>query len=215
MRLQSPPPRRFGRPPGPPPPPPARLRQPEAFTWRQGLSSWRLAVLGNEHFTVVIGVSLAAHEGYMLMNALALLAALPVAALLAAAGGWLLSARALRPVRDLTETAESITARGLDQRLATANEDAEFARLIECLQRHARTPRAELRAGTRFSADAAHELKTPLTILQGELEQAVQEGGGRVAPAAGLRRLLAEVQRLETIVRKLLLLSLADAGRLG
>ena len=220
MRLEQPPPRPpsppgvFGPPPPPPPPPAARLRQPETLTWRDGLASWRIAILGNEFCTVVVGVNLAAHQSYMLTNALALLGALPLAALLAAAGGWLLSGRALRPVRRLTETAESVTAQGLGRRLAAADEDAEFARLMKVFNAMLERLEKSFQQATRFSADAAHELKTPLSILQGELEQAIQEAevGSRQQQVYG--ELLDEVQRLKSIVRKLLLLSLADAGRL-
>jgi heavy metal sensor kinase len=150
----------------------------------------------------------------MLLNGLALLAALPLAALLAAAGGWLLSERALRPVRRLSETAESVTAQGLDQRLAETGEDVEFARLISVFNAMLERLESSFQQATRFSADAAHELKTPLTILQGELEQALQEAETGSPQQQVYGELLEEVQRLHTIIRKLLLLSLADAGQL-
>jgi signal transduction histidine kinase len=68
---------------------------------------------------------------------------------------------------------------------------------------------------SRFSGDAAHELKTPLTILQGELERTLQQvtPGSEVQQRLGY--LLDEVHRLSGIIRKLLLLSLADAGQLS
>jgi signal transduction histidine kinase len=65
---------------------------------------------------------------------------------------------------------------------------------------------------TRFSGDAAHELKTPLAILQGELERTLQQAEPGSQVQQSLSNLLDEVHRLSTIVRKLLLLSLADAG---
>jgi two-component system, OmpR family, heavy metal sensor histidine kinase CusS len=232
MRLREPPPPDGPPSPGspgeltpPPPPPPsygrgqdgrhpARLRQPDTYTWHDGLQSWRIAVLGNEFFTVAIAVNLAMHDQYMLTNALALLTALPLAALLAAGGGWLLSGRVMRPVRTITELAESVTAQGLDQRLPTQAEDAEFARLIKVFNGMLERLEGSFQQATRFSADAAHELKTPLAILQGELEEAIQEApvGSRQQQVYG--DLLSEVQRLKGIIRKLLLLSLADSGRL-
>jgi two-component system, OmpR family, heavy metal sensor histidine kinase CusS len=66
----------------------------------------------------------------------------------------------------------------------------------------------------RFSADAAHELKTPLSILQGELERTLQAAAPGSELQQRLSGLLDEVRYLSTIVRKLLLLSLADAGQM-
>lgn len=207
-------------PPGVPPlppgegPPPARLRRPLAYTWHEAHNTWRMAVLGNEYATVIIGVNLAAHEAQMRLVTVGFLAALPLALLLVAMGSWLLSGRALRPLDALTQAAASVTARGLDQRLATTGEDEEFARLITVFNAMLDRLQRSFEQATRFSADAAHELKTPLAILQGEIEQALQ------ACAVGSRQqqvygdLLEEVQRLKLIIRKLLLLSLADAGRL-
>ncbi len=67
---------------------------------------------------------------------------------------------------------------------------------------------------SRFSADAAHELKTPLSILQGELERTMQSAPAGSELQQRLGGLLDEVSHLSTIVRKLLLLSLADAGQM-
>jgi signal transduction histidine kinase len=66
---------------------------------------------------------------------------------------------------------------------------------------------------SRFSADAAHELKTPLTILRGRIEQARRRPEARELHDE-LSAMLDEVGRLAAITRKLLLLSQADAGRL-
>jgi signal transduction histidine kinase len=67
---------------------------------------------------------------------------------------------------------------------------------------------------TRFSADASHELKTPLAIMQGELENALQEALPGSKEQQVFSNLLEETQRLKTITRGLLLLARADAGQL-
>jgi len=67
----------------------------------------------------------------------------------------------------------------------------------------------------RFSADAAHELQTPLTILQGVLDDAVQHAPSDSDEQRRYGDLLEEVQRLKVIVQKLLILARADAGKLS
>jgi heavy metal sensor kinase len=142
------------------------------------------------------------------------LVALPAALLLIAVGGWWVSQRALRPVRRITAAAEGITARGLDQRIPHSNEDVEFNRLISVFNGMMDRLEKSFQQAVRFSADAAHELKTPLTILQGELEQALQAAPPGSPQQQAYGALLEEVQRLKVIIRKLLLLSLADSGQL-
>jgi two-component system, OmpR family, heavy metal sensor histidine kinase CusS len=122
--------------------------------------------------------------------------------------------RALRPIRTIAETAERVSARGLDQRIPPSNEDPEIARVIQVLNRMMDRLEASFRQATRFSADASHELKTPLAVMQGELENALQSAVPGSAEQQLFANLLEEAQRLKTITRSLLLLAQADAGQL-
>ena len=129
-----------------------------------------------------------------------------------ALGSWLLAGRALRPVRELTRTVARVSAKGLDQRVPTDDRAVEFQELLLMFNAMMERLERSFTQAMRFSADAAHELKTPLTILQGELEQALQNADP--GQEKTLARLLEEVQRLKSIVQKLLLLATADAGRI-
>jgi signal transduction histidine kinase len=122
--------------------------------------------------------------------------------------------RALRPVTALTQTAERVTARGLDQRIPTMTRDQEFNRLITVFNEMMDRLEESFQQATRFSADASHELKTPLTRLQVELEQALESAPSGSPQQEVYSSLLDEIHRLKAIIQKLLLLSLADAGRL-
>jgi signal transduction histidine kinase len=102
----------------------------------------------------------------------------------------------------------------LHQRIATAEADQEFEPLITAFNAMLERLERSFHQATRFSGDAAHELKTPLAILQGELEQALQQAEAGSPIQQTLGHLLDEVSRLGGIVRKLLLLSLADAGQM-
>ena len=143
------------------------------------------------------------------------LVAVPGTLLLVAGGAWGLSGQALRPIRRLTQAMAQITVAGLHQRVSADTTDAEFADLITVFNAMLGRLERSFQQASRFSADAAHELKTPLAILQGELEQALQEAAPGSSQQQQLGSLLDEVRRLSIIVRKLLLLSLADAGQMA
>jgi heavy metal sensor kinase len=210
--FRRPPPR--GRPPRPLGPAPLPMRPPALMTRRAGEDRWRLGVLANPEVTLVLGMRLDAFTADQRHVRDAFLMALPLALLLIGVAAWLIARRALRPVHKLTAVAESITAGGLDYRIPLGGEDAEFYRLITVFNRMMDRLQRSFAQAARFSADAAHELKTPLTVLQGELEQAVQNALPNSEEQAAYNELLEEVQRLKEIVRKLLLLSQADAGKL-
>ncbi|HSK76349.1 MAG TPA: ATP-binding protein [Thermoanaerobaculia bacterium] len=196
----------------PRPPPPIRA----AFaTVREGGTDWRVVRLVHPRNEVMLAQDLAvlAAENARYRNAF-LLAAPPALLLLALAGSWV-AARALRPIEAITATAKSITARGLGERVPPMRADREIAQLIEVINGMLERLERSFQQAARFGADAAHELKTPLTILQGQLEQSLQEAPDGSPAQRTLSDLLGEVQRLRSIVRKLLLLAQADAGRLG
>ncbi len=195
-------------------PPPLPVSLPALSTREGGGQEWRMAVVGNPEITMVLGLNLNRFNVEMRRARNAFLVAIPTALLLIAAGGWLLSQRALRPVRALTATAQRVTAKGLDQRIPKTQEDAEFMRLIGVFNDMLDRLEKSFKQAVRFSADAAHELKTPLTILQGELEQALHASPSGSTQQQTYNKLLEEVQRLKSIIRKLLLLSLADSGQL-
>jgi two-component system heavy metal sensor histidine kinase CusS len=184
-------------------------------TVSDGATSWRVASFVHPRGRVLLGQDLAAFDAENARYRNAFLLAAPLALLLlAGAGGWV-AARALRPIEAVTATARRITERGLGERVPAVRADREIARLIEVINGMLERLERSFRQAARFSADAAHELKTPLTILQGQLEQSLQETPDGSPIQRTLSDLLDEVQRLRSIVRKLLLLAQADAGRLG
>jgi signal transduction histidine kinase len=140
--------------------------------------------------------------------------ALPVAVLVAALGVWWISRRALQPLEQIIAAAEQISARSLDQRLPPAFVHDEIGRLTRVLNDLFNRLERSFAQAIRFSSDASHELKTPLTIMRGEIEAALRtdfDEGNRQKLLDGL---LGQTQRLAGIAEKLLLLSRADAGAL-
>ena len=145
---------------------------------------------------------------------LAYLTAGPIVLALAAAGGWWMSNQALSPVAALTEAADRISAEHLDQRLPIPVAQDEIAKLAQVLNRMIDRLERSFEQATRFTADASHQLKTPLTIIRGELEMALRSADCPPGQVPLLLGLLEETGRLSRITESLLLLSRADAGKL-
>ena len=126
-----------------------------------------------------------------------------------------MAGHAVRPLRSIAQVAEHVTARGLDQRIPASEEDPEIDRLVRVLNGMIDRLETSFRQATRFSADASHELKTPLTVMQGELENALQSAPPGSSEQQIYANLLEEIQRLKSITVSLLLLARADAGQLS
>ncbi|MBP8259406.1 MAG: HAMP domain-containing protein [Verrucomicrobia bacterium] len=189
-------------------------KTPRFFTAQAGSSAWRFGVMGNNEMRLAVGLNYDRVQAELNRMRNVILCALPMALLLVGGGGWLVAGRALRPLNTISEMAEGVTARGLDQRIPPLDGDPEIARLIRVLNGMMDRLEASFQQATRFSADASHELKTPLAVMQGELENAFQAAAPGSPEQQVFGNLLEETQRLKRITRGLLLLSQSDAGQL-
>ncbi len=139
-----------------------------------------------------------------------LLIALGVIALTAVAAAWL-ARHFLKPANALAHTARRLSAGDFEARAPVYSDD-ELGQLAHDFNSLAHTLARNETARRRWTADIAHELRTPLAILRGELE-ALRDGVRRYDPAA-LRSLLDETALLAKLVDDLRQLALADAGAL-
>lgn len=138
------------------------------------------------------------------------LLAAPVAAALAALGGYWVAHRSLRPIGAMAARATSITSESLGQRLPVANahdELGQLATVFNATLQRLESSFAELR---RFTADASHELRTPLTALRAVGEDALREQDN---PA--ISSMLEEAQRLEELIESLLALARMESGKVS
>lgn len=184
-------------------------------TQRTSTAVWRVGAIHSPQTQIAIAVNLQAIDREMASIGNIFLISIPVVLLLVASGAWVISRSMLYPIGRLTMAIRNVTVQGLDRRVPVGSTDIEFVELIFVFNQMLERLERSFKQASRFSGDAAHELKTPLAILQGELERALHhvESGSEVQQT--LSNLLDEVRRLSEITRKLLLLSLADAGRMG
>jgi heavy metal sensor kinase len=144
----------------------------------------------------------------------AYLTALPIAVLVAGFGVWWITRKALQPLQDVADAAELIHAKALDQRLPQPPVHDEVGRLVRVLNDTFDRLERSFAQAMRFSSDASHELKTPLTIMRGEIESALRTEVDNARIESLLDSLLQQTQHLSDIAENLLLLSRADAGAL-
>jgi heavy metal sensor kinase len=136
----------------------------------------------------------------------------PLVLLLASAGGYWLSRRALAPVDQITQTTRFITAANLAQRLPVPQTGDELERLSQTLNEMIGRLESAFKKISRFTADASHELRTPLAVMRTTAEVALRgpQPGGEHGTA--LRHMLAEIERTTHLVENLLLIAKADSG---
>lgn len=145
---------------------------------------------------------------------LLLVVALPVALFAAAFAAYFVAQRALSPLNAMAARAETITASNLSERLASADDNDELghmARVLNQLLERLERAFAEMR---RFTADAAHELRTPLAALRGTGEIALERTKDPLVQEA-LSNMLEETMRLHQTIDGLLLLAKAEAQQIG
>jgi signal transduction histidine kinase len=133
---------------------------------------------------------------------------------LALGGGWWLMRRALAPIAALTQAAERINEDNLGDRLPRTGNGDELDRLTEVFNAMTERLNRSFVRMREFTLHASHELKTPLTVIHGELETALREPALAPAQRERLESELDEVQRLTKIVDGLTLLTKAGAGQI-
>src|SRR5438552_5028504 len=127
-------------------------------------------------------------------------------------GGYLLMRNALRPMDEIATTAERITSRNLNERVPVTPTGDEVERLSVSLNRMMERLEDAFHHISRFSADAAHEIRTPLAIIRGELENALQAPALTSELRETIGSALEETERLSRIVEQLLEMSRLEAG---
>jgi heavy metal sensor kinase len=136
----------------------------------------------------------------------------PLLLLVAAIGGYWLSRRALAPVDAIVQTARDISGTNLNRRLNQLKTGDELQRLSDTLNEMLeRIERAFLRV-TQFTADASHELRTPISLVRTEAELALRKPRGEAEYRESLRHILLEAERTTALIEELLSLARADSG---
>jgi heavy metal sensor kinase len=165
-------------------------------------------------YLVQAAASLEGIEDALRRASLILLILTPSVFLFSLVGGWLLVGGSLRPVDAMTRAALSIQPGRMDRRIEAPGSDDEIAHLASAFNEMIARLDQSFRRIQQFSADASHELKTPLTSIRGEAEVALMGERTPEEYRRSLRSIVDEVERMSAIVENLLLLARADADQI-
>lgn len=137
----------------------------------------------------------------------------PALLLFAAGVGYWMSRRALAPVDALVSTAREISGTNLSGRLQKLATGDELQRLSDTLNEMLDRIEAAFQRVTQFTADASHELRTPVSLIRTEAELALRRSRSEPEYKESLQHILLEAERTTLLIEELLSLARADAGR--
>jgi len=153
------------------------------------------------------------YEGVLGAFTSVLLLSTPFILALATVCGWWLGRRALAPVARITDDARAIGERNLSARLAVPDSQDELQRLSETLNQMLDRIEQSFTRTKRFTADASHELRAPMTLIHTAAEFSLRRERSREDLVESMQKILRESRRTTALIDDLLLLARGDAGR--
>jgi heavy metal sensor kinase len=189
-----------------PPPPRSLLRQ--RGPYREAI------MMGPSRTALLVGQSMQREQDQLAAFTWLVVTASAIALATGLAGGWLVSARILRPIAAISNTASRISAANLGERIEVQRVDRELTDLAEVLNQTFGRLQAAFERQVRFTADASHELRTPLAILRSHAELALSRPRTAQEYQQSLEACLRAGTRMTELVEGLLILARADAGKL-
>jgi heavy metal sensor kinase len=166
-------------------------------------------------FYVAIGTSLEGNDRILGGFTWIIYGVIPASLILGLVMGWIVAGRALRPVRDVAQTAQRISGSNLSLRIPSRQAGDELDYLILTFNRMIERLEASFQQIKQFSTDVSHELRTPITAIRGQLEVALFTAKTIEHYREAMFNALQDIDRLSQIVRALLLLSQAESGQLA
>jgi len=172
-----------------------------------------LELVGRRRVTIQVARSEAAMQEQLRDLFLILVFGLPVAVGASGVGGYFLARRALAPIEEMTVRAQTITAERLHDRLPVTHPEDEMGRLATVFNETLGRLEASFDQMRRFTADVSHELRTPLTAIRSVGEVGLRGHRDEAAYRSIIGSMLEEVDRLASLVDRLLTLSRAETGQ--
>ncbi|MDP2682100.1 MAG: ATP-binding protein [Deltaproteobacteria bacterium] len=170
-------------------------------------------LMENGQLISILQVGAPLQESTAALNALfyILIFGIPLAVILASGVGWFLAKKALSPVDMVTVLARKIEAGSLNERLDVSGPKDELGRLAKTFNDMIARLELSFKQMKQFTADASHELKTPLTVLKGEMEIALKTEKTVEGFKEVIKSSLEEIDKMSALVKSLLNLAKLDS----
>jgi heavy metal sensor kinase len=176
----------------------------------------RVLTVSNEvsgaRFRIQVAVPVGDFEEALTHFEWALLLISPFLLILASAGGYWMSRRALKPVDEITHAARNISPHKLSERLKVHNTGDELQRLSETLNGMLDRIEQAFKRITQFTADASHELRTPVALMRTAAELSLRRPRSNAEYREALTQILGILERTSGLIEQLMLLARADSG---
>src|SRR5579871_999047 len=138
--------------------------------------------------------------------------AIPTLLICSALGGYWISTRALAPVDQITKTARTISAQNLSSRLVVPATGDELQRLSETLNGMLDRLESSFKKITQFTADASHELRTPVAVMRTRAELSLRKARSAEEYRDVISEVLTELEKTSSLIEQLMFLARADSG---
>jgi heavy metal sensor kinase len=168
--------------------------------------------IGGQPLTIEVADPQRKFEGVLREFYAVLSIALPIVLAIAALGGYWLSGRALRPVDQIIEDACAIDPSNLAARLSVPGSGDELQRLSETLNQMLARIEQSVQQVRRFTADASHELRAPMTLIYTAAQFALRRERSSDELKDALRKIVREAERCTELINQLLTLARSDTG---
>ncbi|HEY4416130.1 MAG TPA: ATP-binding protein [Verrucomicrobiae bacterium] len=162
---------------------------------------------------ILTGASLAPENRELKTTTLELSLAGAIILVLGLTGGWWFVSRALQPVENISATAVKISAGDLSQRINVAETESELGQLAAVLNSTFARLDAAFAQQKQFASDAAHELRTPVTVILTQTQTALNREREAASYKQTLEACQRAAQRMRKLIESLLALARLDAGQ--
>ncbi len=144
-----------------------------------------------------------------------ILTVVPIILVLGTLGGWVLARRSLSPIGYIAGKTQSITSRNLSERLTPRGTNDEMDDLIRTINEMISRLESSFKRMAEFTADASHELKTPICAMRGEAEVLLLKERKAEEYQEGLANFIEQFDHLNQMINDLILLSKADSTEMA